>query len=182
MVSRLLLQRTMENGMKRTNITELARKWGVSRRFIHDALKEGRIPGAEFINGRWYIPEDAENPIKRLVTPNDGYISAKDAAEKWGVAKAPVCKAAKDGRIPGAKFIGGRWHIPKDMDNPLKIVMDTKTGYISTKEAAAKWGIGQTVVCNAVKAGRIPGAEFVGNRWHIPEDIECPIVVRKKRR
>jgi predicted site-specific integrase-resolvase len=164
----------MENGMKRTNITELARKWGVSRRFVHDALKAGRIPGAEFIDGRWYIPEDAENPIKRLVTPKDGYLSAKEAAEKWGVAKAPVCNAAKEGRIPGAKFVGGRWHIPKDMDNPLKIVMDVKPGYISTKEAAAKWGIGQTVVCNAAKAGRIPGAEFVGNRWHIPEDLDAP--------
>lgn len=165
--------------MERANITELARKWGVSRRFIYNALEAGRIPGAEFIDGRWHIPEDAENPIKRLVTPKYGYISAKEAAEKWGASKKAVCSAAKTGRIPGAEFINDRWHIPEDAENPLKMVVDPKPGYISTKEAAEKWGVFQSSVCNAANEGRIPGAEFVGNRWHIPEDIECPVDRRK---
>lgn len=161
--------------MKRTSITELAQKWGVSRRFVYDALEAGRIPGAEFIDGKWYIPEDAENPIKRLVTIGNGYLSAKQAAEKWGVSKKAVCSAAKTGRIPGAEFIAGRWHIPENVENPIKTVMSTKAGYISTKVAAAKWGVQQTTVCNAAKEGRIPGAEFIGGRWHIPEDLKFPI-------
>ena len=166
--------------MERTNITALARKWGVSRRAVYNAAEEGRIPGAEFIDGKWYIPKDAKNPIKRLLMP--GYISARDAAEKWGAAHGAVCRAAKKGRIPGAKYIGDRWHIPKDSESPIKIVIDPKPGYISTKEAAEKWGVAQTVVCDVAKAGRIPGAEFVGGRWHIPEDVKCPINRRKKRK
>ena len=169
--------------MERTNITELARKWGVSRRSVYNALEDGRIPGAEFIDGRWYVPEDAKKPkIIRKVITNPGYISATAAAKKWGVAKQPVCKAAKDGRIPGAEFIGGRWHIPEDLENPLKMVIDPMPGYISTKEAAEKWGIRQVAVCNVAKEGRIPGAEFIGNRWHIPEEAACPIIRRKKRK
>lgn len=167
--------------MERANITELARKWGISRRAVYNAAEEGRIPGAEFIEGKWFIPKDAKNPIKRLVSPETGYISARDAAEKWGVVHVAVCRAAKNGRIPGAKYIGDRWHIPKDSENPMKIVIDPKPGYISTKDAAEKWGVAQTVVCDVAKAGRIPGAEFVGGRWHIPEDVKCPINRRKKR-
>lgn len=168
--------------MERTNITELARKWGISRRAVYNAAEEGRIPGAEFIDGKWYIPKDAKNPIKRLTTPETGYISARDAAEKWGVAHGAVCRAAKKGRISGAKYIGDRWHIPKDSESPIKIVMDPKPGYISTKDAAEKWGVAQTVVCDVAKVGRIPGAEFLGGRWHIPGDLKCPINKRKKRK
>lgn len=168
--------------MERTNITELARKWGVSRRAVYNAAEEGRIPGAEFIDGKWYIPKEAKNPIKRLVLPKTRYISSRDAAEKWGVTQEDVCRAAKKGRIPGAKFIGGRWHIPKDSETPIKRVMDPKPGYISTKEAAEKWGVAQTFVCDVAKDGRIPGAEFLGGRWHIPEDLKCPINRRKKRK
>ena len=165
--------------MERTNITELARKWGVSRRAVYNAAEDGRIPDAKFIDGRWYIPEDAENPIKRLVTTKSGYISTKEAAKKWGAVKEAVCRAAKAGHIPGAEFICGRWHIPEDIENPMKKVIAPKTGYISTKDAAEKWGVAQTVVCDVAREGRIPGAEFVGGRWHIPEDLKCPINRRK---
>ena len=165
-----------------TNIPELAKKLGVTQSVLYNALNEGRIPGAKLINGKWYVPQVVENPIKRQPTTNAGYISTREAAEKWGVVKLSVQIAAKEGRIPGAKFINGRWHIPEDMDNPFKIVMDVKPGYISVKEAATKWGVDQTVVRHAAKAGRIPGAEFVGNRWHIPEDSECPIVRRRTKK
>lgn len=168
--------------MERTNITALAKKWGVSRRFVYNAAEEGRIPGAEFIDGKWYIPAEAEKPIKRLVTTKTDYFSATEAAEKWGVAKESVCRAAKAGRIPGAELVGGRWHIPEDLENPMKIVIEPQPDYISTEEAAEKWGIAQTAVCDAAKADRIPGAVFIGGRWHIPEDAVCPTVRRKKRK
>lgn len=47
-------------------------------------------------------------------------------------------------------------------------------------ELARKWGVSRKIVYNALKAGRIPGAEYSGNRWHIPEDV-CPIVRREKK-
>ena len=160
--------------MERVNIAALARKWGVSRRVVYNALKDGRIPGAAFIDGKWYVPKDAENPIRMLAKRKPGYISTNEAAKKWGVDRSLVCAAAKAGRIPGAELIGSRWHIPAELENPLKMVIDPMPGYISTREAAKKWGVPQTSVCNAAKEGRIPGAEYSGNRWHIPEDAVYP--------
>ena len=157
--------------MERANIAELARKWSVSRKVVYTALKAGRIPGAEFIDGKWYVPEDTEI----LATTKPGYISTTEAAKKWGATIYAVCAAAKAGRIPGAELIAGRWNIPADLENPLKLVMDPLLGYISTREAATKWGVFQTDVCREAQAGRIPGAEYIGNRWNIPEDAVYPV-------
>jgi predicted site-specific integrase-resolvase len=215
-----------------------AKKWGVSKPCVYRAAKEGRIPGAEFIDGYWYIPEDAEDPTKKLIQPKPGYISVREAAEKWGITMESVRAAANEGRIPGAEYIGGRWHIPEalegplnkkterlpgytslrktaekwgvswniiykavtegrspgaefidgkwhipeDLKNPLKMVMEPKPGYISTREAAKKWDVPQTSVCRAAQKGRIPGAEYIGGRWHIPESVETPLNAKKVRK
>lgn len=44
---------------------ESAKKWGVSVTYVYDAARTGRIPGAEFVNGRWFLPEDARSPAER---------------------------------------------------------------------------------------------------------------------
>lgn len=80
---------------------------------MYYAVKKGRISGAVLIDGRWHIPVDAKNLTKK-VDPKTGYISAKEAADKWGITKVAVYTAAKEGRIPGAKFIDGKWHIPEE--------------------------------------------------------------------
>ena len=44
--------------------------------------------------------------------------------------------------------------------------------YLSTFEAAEKWGIShRNVLCNE---GRITGAQRAGSRWIIPENAEKP--------
>ena len=46
--------------------------------------------------------------------------------------------------------------------------------YLSTFEAAEKWGISHrrvNVLCNE---GRITGAQRAGSRWIIPDDAETP--------
>ena len=49
--------------------------------------------------------------------------------------------------------------------------------YIAVKEAGEKWGIGSrmvTLYCVYCVAGRIKGAEKIGNMWLIPKDAEKP--------
>ncbi len=54
--------------------------------------------------------------------------------------------------------------------------------YITTTEAAEKWGISRRRVSLYCKDGRIPGAEQKGVMWLIPEDAEKPIDPRKARK
>lgn len=46
------------------------------------------------------------------------YISAAQAAEKWGISIKRVQILCKEGRIPRIERIGHAWLIPKDADKP----------------------------------------------------------------
>lgn len=52
--------------------------------------------------------------------------------------------------------------------------------YMTTAEFAKKWNISQRRVSLYCKDGRIPGAEYKGNIWLIPEDAIKPLDPRKK--
>lgn len=39
-----------------------AEEWGISQRRVAIFCKEGRVPGAELIGNRWFLPIDAEKP------------------------------------------------------------------------------------------------------------------------
>jgi len=52
--------------------------------------------------------------------------------------------------------------------------------FISTKDAAARWGISQRRVIRLASEGRLPGAKLFGNSWMIPADAEKPIDGRTK--
>lgn len=47
--------------------------------------------------------------------------------------------------------------------------------YMTTKEAAEKWGISQRQVQNHCKLGRIPGVKIVGKNYLLPVDAERPM-------
>ena len=160
--------------MERANIAKLARKWGITRRLVYEALKEGRIPGAELIDGKWYVPEDAEKPADRKSERRAGYISATKMVEKWGISQTSMSRLCQEGRIPGALQIGRYWHIPEDAKKPTGGKRDRKTGHISATKTAEKWGVHRTTVCRMCQDGRIPGAELIDGRWHIPEDAVNP--------
>ena len=40
------------------------------------------------------------------------YITAREAAEKWGVSERRINQYCAEGRIPGAERFGGAWAIP----------------------------------------------------------------------
>ena len=52
--------------------------------------------------------------------------------------------------------------------------------YLSTFEAAEKWGISHRRVSILCNEGRIAGAQRAGSRWIIPEDAEKPADARIK--
>lgn len=47
-------------------------------------------------------------------------------------------------------------------------------GYMTLKEAAEKWGIGDRRINTLCLEGRIDGASKVGNVWVIPDDAPKP--------
>ena len=53
-------------------------------------------------------------------------------------------------------------------------------GFITLKEAAEKWGIGDRRINALCLQGRIPGATKFGNTWAIPIDAEKPMDARVK--
>lgn len=52
--------------------------------------------------------------------------------------------------------------------------------YISTSEAAKKWGISQRRVALLCQNNRIEGSQRAGGTWIIPEDAEKPADARIK--
>jgi len=49
------------------------------------------------------------------------YISALEAAEKWGIKNRRVALLCKEGRIPGAYKLGSSWAIPADAEKPIDL-------------------------------------------------------------
>ena len=47
-------------------------------------------------------------------------------------------------------------------------------GYMTLKEAAEKWGIGDRRINTLCLEGRIEGASKIGNLWMIPVDTPKP--------
>lgn len=49
------------------------------------------------------------------------YISAKEAAAKWGVSSRHVQRFLQAGRVPGAQKLGHVWLIPDDAKKPIRL-------------------------------------------------------------
>jgi len=48
-----------------------------------------------------------------------GFISAKEASNKWGISERRIQKLCEEGRIPGVFRFGRSWAIPKDAEKPF---------------------------------------------------------------
>ena len=46
------------------------------------------------------------------------YLSAKEAAEKWGISGRRIQRLCTEGRIPGAYKMGAYWAVPADAEKP----------------------------------------------------------------
>ena len=47
------------------------------------------------------------------------YMSAPQAAEKWGISERRVQILCSENRIPGVSKLGYMWLIPKDAEKPI---------------------------------------------------------------
>ena len=76
-----------------------------------------------------------------------GYISVKEACEKWGITERVVRQYCSDGRIPGAFITGKTWNIPDDAAKPArkprkrKIPQDLLGRLVMEKENGISGGI-----------------------------------------
>lgn len=50
---------------------------------------------------------------------NMEYISAPEAAQKWGISERRVQKLCEENRIPGVVRFSRMWLIPKDAEKPI---------------------------------------------------------------
>ena len=46
------------------------------------------------------------------------YITAKEAAQKWGISQRRVQVLCEQGRIPGASRLGWAWAVPSNAQKP----------------------------------------------------------------
>lgn len=49
----------------------------------------------------------------------NGYITAKEAAEKWGITVRQVQLLCKNNRIDGATMLSRIWIIPENAEKPI---------------------------------------------------------------
>ena len=54
------------------------------------------------------------------------YISAPEAAKKWGISERRVQKLCEEKRIPGVAKFSRMWLIPKDAEKPTDARMKTE--------------------------------------------------------
>ena len=66
----------------------------------------------------------------------DGYLSIREAAEKWGVSERRINQYCAQGRIPGAERFGGSWAIPAAAEKPGDPRRQSKQAPLSPPEKA----------------------------------------------
>ncbi|OLR54958.1 conjugal transfer protein [Hornefia porci] len=66
------------------------------------------------------------------------YMSAPEAAEKWGISERRVQKLCEENRIPGVQRISRMWLIPKVAEKPID--GRTKQGKEMKNEANTPFG------------------------------------------
>lgn len=67
-----------------------------------------------------------------------GYITAQDAAEKWGITSRQVQILCKENRIQGASRMSRIWVIPEDAEKPTadrKVPNATGGRYYASKRS-----------------------------------------------
>ena len=61
---------------------------------------------------------DQTGYVKKTSGVKMGFISVKEASEKWGITERVVRQYCADGRVPGAFITGKTWNIPDDAKKP----------------------------------------------------------------
>lgn len=87
-----------------------------------------------------------------------GYMSVKDAAEKFNISERRVQKLCESNRISGAEMLSGVWVIPVDAIKPSDermVVVSDETKYITLNELCDDLSISTATGRNWVKLGKL---------------------------
>lgn len=71
------------------------------------------------------------------------YMSARDAAEKWGISQRRVAILCSEDRIPDATMVGNIWIIPRTADKPADARSTRYTASEKTIKPFLKWAGGK---------------------------------------
>jgi len=64
------------------SVQEIAKRWGISVRWVNQYALDGRIPGAERLGRSWAIPESAVKPEKHRSGPKPKEMSERRSRQK----------------------------------------------------------------------------------------------------
>ena len=81
------------------------------------------------------------------------YISAKEAADKWGISQRRVAVLCSEKRIANATMVGNMWIIPETAEKPIDA---RSTRYNKTDERVVK-----------------PFLKWAGGKGQLLKEIEC---------
>lgn len=65
------------------SITEVAQKWGISRRRVNAMLHAGQIPNAVYHNGMWFIPKRTRKPVDGRTIPHSRKPKTEPKKQTW---------------------------------------------------------------------------------------------------
>ena len=184
------------------SVKEAAELWGIRETTVNRYCLEGKISGAFRRSGygsgniserhsAWMIPADAKKPKTRGNQHPEGFLSALELAERWGMRPRTICEYCEKGKIPGAvkrygsdygHFSDYFWSIPADAKKPERKRKADIAGYLTCGELAVLWGLRDYTVCKYCRQGKIPGAVLRDGIWRIPADAKKPDSPRRERR
>jgi len=111
---------------------DAGKKWGITKRRAAQLCSYGYVTGAFKKSETWYIPIDAPKPADRrrkagiyFSNGQQKFISARRAAQKWGLSPRYVAKLCADKKIEGVVKDCSSWKLPADAVNPSKRKMRT---------------------------------------------------------
>ncbi|MDT3698373.1 MAG: Dam family site-specific DNA-(adenine-N6)-methyltransferase [Thermincola sp.] len=82
-----------------------------------------------------------------------GFISAKEAAEKWNISQRRVAILCAENRISGAMMVGNMWIIPDDSEKPEDARSKRFLGNSNlTVKPFVKWAGGKAQILNNIRA------------------------------
>ena len=73
--------------MEYVSAIEVTARWGITSRTIHYYFVEGRIAGAQVIDGTWIIPENALKPADKRKKLNKASEEYSEEQKKTGDTK-----------------------------------------------------------------------------------------------
>ena len=81
------------------------------------------------------------------------YISAKEAAEKWGISQRRVAVLCSENRIPQADMVGNMWLIPADAKKPPDLRSSRyRKGEVNLAKPFLKWAGGKGQLLGELQA------------------------------